>query len=196
MAAPCGSTLPLQNAAPVDSSADSALVRFEQGRTLAAARLRTLAEQLRGEGRGAEAGIFDAQALLAEDDYLSEGVTQRIREESATLETALNATVGEMRNALLALDDPYLRARAADIDAVGHEIQLGLGGEHTSTVLAPGSIIIADDLTPSQTAALRGGAIAGFANCIRRANRPHGDSGPFDGHPRRRWPGRGAAYRC
>ena len=66
---------------------------------------------------------------------------------------------------LQALDDAYLRERAADIDAVGQEIRRALSGDadRRCATVPPGAIIIAPDLTPAETAELRGGAVAGFA---------------------------------
>lgn len=149
--------------APVDLCADDALARFTQAQARAAERLRALAAEFRAEGREAEAGIFDAQAMLVEDEFLTDEVTRLVKEDGERLEDALDETTAQMRATLEALDDAYLRERAADMDAIGHEIHLALRGESHATVIPRGAIILADDLTPTQTAGLRGGAVAGFA---------------------------------
>ena len=151
-----------QHSSPVDLCADDALARFAQAQHRAAAGLRELAAQFRNEGRADEAGIFDAQALLVEDDFLSDGVSAQVQQ-GVRLEDALDATVATMRATLEALDDDYLRERAADMDAIGREIHTALRGGDDTPHLPPGAIIIADDLTPTQTAGLRGGVVAGFA---------------------------------
>lgn len=148
---------------PVDLCPDDALARFAQGRARAAERLRALAEQFRTEERDHEAGIFDAQAMLVEDDFITDEVTRLVREQNERLEDALDETIAQMRATLEALDDDYLRERAADMDAVGHEIHLGLRGDAETPTFSPGAIILAQDLTPTQTAGLRGGMVAGFA---------------------------------
>ena len=153
-------------AAPVDLDADGALARFAQAQSRAAERLRALAAEFRAEGREAEAGIFDAQAMLVEDEFLTDEVTRLVKEDRERLEDALDETTAQMRTTLEALDDAYLRERAADMDAIGHEIHLALRGESGATVIPVGAIILADDLTPTQTAGLRGGAVAGFATAF------------------------------
>jgi phosphotransferase system enzyme I (PtsI) len=131
---------------------------------VAAQALGALAEQLRGEGREQEADIFDAQALMAEDQLLSDEVAWRLREQGVSLIDAIIATLGQLRAGLEALDDPYLRERAADIDAIGSSILAALRGD-TGRLrdLHIGAIIVAPDLTPAETAELRGGTVAGFA---------------------------------
>jgi phosphoenolpyruvate-protein kinase (PTS system EI component) len=113
-------------AAVSDPEAD--LRRFAGAQASAAAHLRELAEQWRGEGRASEAGIFDAQALLVEDVYLSDEVTRRVREQHEPLELAIEATVAQMRAALESLDAPNLLERAADMDAIGRAIITSLRG--------------------------------------------------------------------
>ena len=155
---------PADVCAPAEEQPEAALARFGAAQSQTVARLRGLAEQLRQEGGASEAGIFEAHALLADDPFLNEEVARRVGQEHEPLEQALAATVAQMRAALEALDDEYLRARAADIDAVGQELRAALrGAEAAPPRLPPDAILIAPDLTPAQTAALRGGAVAGFA---------------------------------
>jgi phosphoenolpyruvate-protein phosphotransferase len=146
------------------SDPEAYLRRFAVAQASAAAHLRELAEQWRGEGRASEAGIFDAQALLVEDMYLSDEVTRRVREQYEPLEAAIEATAAQMRAALEALDDPYLRERAADMDAIGRAIIAALRGEtNPLRDLPAGAIVVTPDLTPAETAGLQGGPVAGFA---------------------------------
>ncbi|MFL5807547.1 MAG: phosphoenolpyruvate--protein phosphotransferase [Roseiflexaceae bacterium] len=153
-------------AAPALSEADPemALKRFAEAQAAAAAQLRALAERLRGQKHADEAGIFDAQALLVEDMFLSDEVARRVRDEGAALEPAITATTAQMREMLAALDDPHLRERAADMDAIGQAILAALRGEASALRDLPaGAIIVAADLTPAETAGLQGGEVAGFA---------------------------------
>ncbi|MFN8500303.1 phosphoenolpyruvate--protein phosphotransferase [Kouleothrix sp.] len=152
------------DAALVDADADAALARFADAQARAVAALNGLAERLRAEGKPDEAGIFEAQALLAEDPGLSDEVARRVRDEGEQLDAAIGATVAEMRAALEALDDAYLRERAADMDAIGQSILAALHGNGSALRdLPPGAIVVAPDLTPAETADLRGGSVAGFA---------------------------------
>ncbi|MBK9710579.1 MAG: phosphoenolpyruvate--protein phosphotransferase [Kouleothrix sp.] len=149
---------------PVDASPAAALSRFAAAQAAAARTLSDLAERLRAEGRAEEAGIFDAQALLAEDLFLTDEVTRMVAEEGQPLVAALLAAVGQMRADLEALDDAYLRERAADMDAIGKTILGALRGDSGALRDLPaGAILIAPDLTPAETAELRSGVVAGFA---------------------------------
>jgi phosphotransferase system enzyme I (PtsI) len=151
-------------AVSLDADADTALARFAAAQATAAARLQAIADQFRAEGHDHEAGIFEAQALLAEDITLIDEVTRRVHD-AEQLDSALGATLAQMRAALEALDDPYLRERATDIDAIGMELRKALygGSSLDSNALPPDAIIVAPDLTPSETAGLRSGHVGGFA---------------------------------
>ncbi|MEP7190446.1 MAG: phosphoenolpyruvate-utilizing N-terminal domain-containing protein, partial [Roseiflexaceae bacterium] len=146
------------------ASVEDALALLTAAQAAAAQVLSALAERLRGEGRDQESEIFDAQALMVEDQLLSDEVARRMREQAVSLIDAITATVGQMRADLEALDDPYLRERAADMDAIGSSILAALRGDTGGLRDLPaGAIIVAPDLTPAETAELRGGTVAGFA---------------------------------
>ncbi|HEX9372018.1 MAG TPA: phosphoenolpyruvate--protein phosphotransferase [Roseiflexaceae bacterium] len=157
--------LPVQAAPePTDPDPESALARFTAAQAAASAALTALAERLRAEGRAQEAGIFEAQALLVEDQFLGDGVARRVRDEGEPLAAALAATVAQMRADLEALDDPYLRERAADMDAIGQSILAALRGESAALRDLPAdAVVVAADLTPAETGELRSGAVVGFA---------------------------------
>jgi phosphotransferase system enzyme I (PtsI) len=156
---------------PTDEDAETALERFSAAQHKAAQQLIALAEQLRTEGRNDEADILDTQALFVEDISLTDEVTRRVREEHEPLDQALDITIAQLRTTFDVLDDAYLRERAADIDAVGRTIRAALHGQslvplfqhEKSDSKQRNTILIAADLTPAETAELRGGAVAGFA---------------------------------
>jgi phosphotransferase system enzyme I (PtsI) len=154
-------------ALPADPDADAALARFSAAQAAAAQALTALAERLRGEGRPVEAEIIDAQAVFVEDPFLSDEVARRVRDEGTPLASALAATVAQMRAVMEAQDDEYMRQRAADMDAIGQAILGALRGDAGALRdLPPGAIIVAPDLTPAETAELRGGMVAGFATAF------------------------------
>lgn len=147
----------------LDSSPEAAVQRFVTAQATAVARLRTQADRLRAEGHVEGAAILDAQSMLVEDPTITDAVVQRVRESGEPLELALDAVIAETRTALEALDDRYLRERAADADAVGREIRKALRGMPApQPELTPDAIVLAADLTPTETAELRG-RVAGVA---------------------------------
>lgn len=145
---------------PPDEPPEAALARFHAAQHTAANRLRALAERQRAAGLR-EADLFDAQALLVEDETLTDGVTALLLD-GQPLIPAIQTVVHQMEEALAALDDDYLRERAADIAAVGVELLRALSGDHAPPPIPPGAIVIADDLTPAETVDLPH-HVAGFA---------------------------------
>jgi phosphoenolpyruvate-protein phosphotransferase len=145
-----------------DLPPEAALERFAEARVAVQAHLHQLGAELHSEGKESEAAILDAQAMLAADPAL-DGEVRRLIGEGRSLDSAIDAATAQMAAMLGALDDPYLRERAADVRAVGQEIRSRLSGAAASLDVPAGSIVVAHDLTPAQTAVLRKRKIAGFA---------------------------------
>lgn len=145
---------------PPNEPPEAALARFHAAQHTAANRLRALAERQRAAGLR-EADLFDAQALLVEDETLTDGVTALLLDDQPLI-PAIQTVVRQMEKVLAALDDDYLRERAADIAAVGVELLRALSGDHMPPPIPPGAIVIADDLTPAETVDLPH-HVAGFA---------------------------------
>jgi phosphotransferase system enzyme I (PtsI) len=145
-----------------DGGPDAALERFAAAQVAAAERLNSVAEVQRARGYEQEAGIFEFQALMVDDPAITDEVTRLVRAEAQSLDVALEAAIGQVRASIAALDDAYLRERAADVDAVGIEIRRALYGGPSLAGAPPGTIIVAADLTPAETVELPD-SIAGFA---------------------------------
>jgi len=111
-----------------------------------------------------EAAIFGAHLMMLEDPALVETASNLIRQQAVCAEWALQSAGEEVAQVLAALEDPYMAERAADVrDVVGQVVRV-LTGEVTSTLeeLSIPSIIVAKDLTPSQTAGLNPKLVMGF----------------------------------
>jgi multiphosphoryl transfer protein len=143
-------------------SPDAALERFATAQAAAVERLNAVAEAQRARGYEQEAGIFEFQALLAEDPAITDEVTRLVRVEAQPLDAALDAAIVQVRASIAAVDDAYLSERAADVDAVGAEIGRALYGGPSLAGAPPGAIVVAADLTPAETVELPA-EIAGFA---------------------------------
>ncbi len=111
-----------------------------------------------------EAQIFEIHAMLLEDEELTLAMEDALHE-GASAEQAVERAARETSEALLALGDPYLSARAADVKDVADRILLNLSGSHKDPA-APSPdtpyILVARDLTPSQTMSLEKDHILGF----------------------------------
>ena len=129
--------------------------------TAAEAELQALAASLRAGGRGPEAEILEAQALMARDLALLDAASARIDRGEAP-DAALVAAGDEAAQLLAALDDPLLAARAADVRDVALRIARAVRGEAPPR-LPRRSIVVAQDLPPSVTAELDPALLAGIA---------------------------------
>jgi phosphoenolpyruvate-protein phosphotransferase/dihydroxyacetone kinase phosphotransfer subunit len=133
---------------------------------------------LAARGSAAEAEIFDAHALMLDDAAVTEPAYRRI-DDGASAGRAWQAAAAEAAAALRGVDDPYLRERAADVDDVARRVLGRLAGTPATVAPTAPGVIVADELTPGEAAALdpghawgivtaRGGA-TGHAAILSRA---------------------------
>jgi len=136
-------------------------VGLDEALPIAAAQLSELAERLRAAGREEEAGILDAQALMAEDPELV--AAARSAMDGGAGASAAILVAGEEQAAILAaLDDEILSARAADVRDVAERIARVVRGQDVPR-LDRRSVAVAADLPPSVTAELDPALLVGIA---------------------------------
>jgi phosphotransferase system enzyme I (PtsI) len=122
-----------------------------------------------GEAMGAgDASIFDAHLLVLEDETLIEEVSRAIHQKKVSVEQAFSQVAEKYASTLGAIDDEYLRERAADMRDVTSRILNNLLGRQDTTLknLTEASIVISYDLSPSATAQLDRKMVLGFATDI------------------------------
>jgi phosphotransferase system enzyme I (PtsI) len=145
-----------------DTSAE--LTRFEEATQIAQDQLKTIRAKAESETSAEEAAIFDAHAMFLEDPTLIDAVRQAIEKGAMNAEFAINEAVEAHAQTLENMDDEYFRARAGDIRDVGRRvvyILLGIDELDLSKLNQP-SIIVARDLTPSDTVRLDKNLVLGF----------------------------------
>jgi len=110
------------------------------------------------------ADIFDMQLMLLEDRVLLEEVIERLRKELVGVEYIFYNVLVKYKKALSKLDDSYLKERAQDIDDFGRRVLKNLMGKEVPRLkqLKEKSIIVAHDLSPSDTAVLDKEKVLGF----------------------------------
>ena len=102
-----------------------------------------------------EAAIFDAQLLFLEDPVLLSAAHQRILDNHINAEAAWRAVVDEVATSYRALEDSYLQERVDDVVDVGRRVLRLLAGNAAANLhLEEPAILVATDLTPSDTAGL------------------------------------------
>lgn len=102
-----------------------------------------------------EAAIFEAHALLLDDPDLLQPARRLIFEQRYNAAWAWQTSVEAMVAQYQSLDDPYLRQRAQDVQDVGNQVLRALSGESREKIVFEYPVIlVADELTPSETAQL------------------------------------------
>jgi len=109
--------------------------------------------------------LLEAHKAMLEGTRLIRGVEARIEKNLINAEAALEAEVDALCHSFAVMEDSYMAARGADVRAVGAMLLSFLLQNPARTLAeAPkGSVILGDDLTPSDTAALNPKRIAGLA---------------------------------
>lgn len=103
----------------------------------------------------AEAAIFDAQLLFLEDPVLLEAAKERILKHHLNAEAVWQAVVDEVATSYHTLEDSYLQERVDDVVDVGQRVLRLLAGNAPANLhLEKPAILVATDLTPSDTARL------------------------------------------
>jgi phosphotransferase system enzyme I (PtsI) len=111
------------------------------------------------------ASIFDAHAMIVSDASFADKVVQKIEEEQVNAEWALSEVEEELQARFASFDDEYLRERVADVKDVTQRVLVNLQGiaHHDVSEITHDVIILADDLTPSDTIHFNRRPIVGFA---------------------------------
>lgn len=114
-----------------------------------------------------EAAIFDAHLLCLEDPSVVEAARQRIFEYGLAASTAWKVVIDRTARTYEALPDSYLQARSADIRDVGQRVLLLLTGVPAAPLdLQEPAIVVATDLTPSETVGLSRDKILGICTAM------------------------------
>jgi phosphoenolpyruvate-protein phosphotransferase len=134
----------------------------------AVAELQALTAQVARTVGKEEAAIFEAHQLILQDPEILDAAIERISQQGLPAEQALREVAEENAQILASLDDELLAARASDVrDATGRVLRL-LSGTSTTSLLPQAEsvhepvILVADDLTPSDTATLDPRLVAGI----------------------------------
>ncbi|WP_044642854.1 phosphoenolpyruvate--protein phosphotransferase [Risungbinella massiliensis] len=114
-------------------------------------KLRELAVTKMGES---EAAVFDAHAAFLSDPAFVGEMENRIRSQKQNAESICQAVTDETSGIFAMLEDEYMQARADDIRDVGSRLLLNLLGKtpFDPSLLTAGSVVVAEELTPSDTA--------------------------------------------
>ena len=137
--------------------------RFLLGRDRAAVELEKLILKVREELGDDKAEIFEGHLEILTSDDVEEAVVEIITEKLIIAEKAAEIFAEENAKEMEELDDEYFRERGQDFRDIGHQLIKGIiGSDSKDTELPEEAIVISEELTPSQTAALDMSRVKGF----------------------------------
>lgn len=119
---------------------------------LAKAQLQKLYDKALKEVGEANAAIFEVHQMMLEDEDYLDAIHNMISTEKVNAEYAVAVTGDNFSEMFSGMDDDYMKARAADIKDISNRLGRNLAGaEETDLGAMEPSIIVADDLSPSET---------------------------------------------
>src|SRR5215213_9807776 len=143
-----------------DRFADAVAVSTKQLR-----KLKTRATSLPGSAADEIGFLLDAHLAMLANSRLIRGVNQRVAKQRINAERAIQLEIGEIGKSFAAIGDPYLAARIDDIRVVGTRLIRNLLKKPyvAYSSLTGGAIILAEEITPGDTALMDPRRIGGFA---------------------------------
>lgn len=131
---------------------DHETARFEEAKAASKEQLRKLYEKAVEEVGETNAAVFEVHQMMLDDAAYTDAVLQMIRTECINAEFAVAVTGHDLSEVFANMEDDLMRARAADIKDISDRLIRNLnGGEEIGLAAMEPSIIVADDLTPSET---------------------------------------------
>ena len=139
------------------------LARYEAAKAAAIEQLQELYQKALKEVGEANAAIFEIHQMMLDDGDYNESVENIIEAQKANAEYAVAVTGDNFAQMFRAMDDDYMRERAADVKDISERVLSILnGGQKGKVVTDEPVIIVADDLAPSETVQLEKDMVLSF----------------------------------
>ena len=139
------------------------LARYEAAKAAAIEQLQELYQKALKEVGEANAAIFEIHQMMLDDGDYNESVENIIETQKVNAEYAVAVTGDNFAQMFRAMDDDYMRERAADVKDVSERVLSILnGGQKGKVVTDEPVIIVADDLAPSETVQLEKDMVLSF----------------------------------
>ncbi len=150
---------------------ESELARFASAKEEAVRQLKCLYDKALKEVGEANAAIFEVHQMMLEDVDYNESVENIVRGQEVNVEYAVAATGDNFSRMFSAMDDDYMRERAADVKDISERLLAVLNGRNAGTAETEEPVIIvADDLAPSETVQLDKDMVLSFVTVHGSAN--------------------------
>ena len=160
-----------QTAAASSLTVEEELARFDAAREKAKEQLRALYDKALEEVGEENAAIFEIHEMMLEDDDYIDAVKSIVENQGATAEYAVATTGDNFAAAFADMEDAYMKARATDVrDVSGRVVNILSGAEEQDALGDEPAILVADDLTPSETVQMDKSKLLGFITRYGSAN--------------------------
>lgn len=149
---------------------EAEIARYEAALATAIEQLGALYEKALKEVGESEAQIFEVHQMMLEDDDYNDSVKNIITSQGLNAEFAVATTGDNFSTMFAAMDDEYFQARAVDVKDISERIiniLMGIGEAKVSDVP---SIIVAEDLAPSETVQMDKSKLLGFVTRLGSSN--------------------------
>jgi len=145
--------------------------RYANAVKTASKELQVLYEKALREVGEANAAIFEVHQMMLEDDDYKESVENIIESQMVNAEYAVAETGDNFQKMFAAMDDEYMRGRAADVKDISERLVAVLSGTSKGKISAEESVIVlADDLAPSETVQMDKNKVLSFVTVHGSAN--------------------------
>ncbi len=143
---------------------DTEIERFHNAKKLAVEQLSQLYNKMIKSVGEADAAIFEIHQMMLEDLDYCDSIENIIKSQKVNAEYAIGVTADNFSDMFLAMDDEYMRGRAADVRDVSERLINVLNGVDNNIIDDSDQkyIIAADDLAPSETVQLDKSRVLGF----------------------------------
>ena len=149
------------------SDVDAEVARFQSAIEKTKSEIKTIQDRMRKTIEKRDAKIFDAHLLIVGDKLIHKEVISRIKNGLCNAQSSFLLTIQKYLDAISGTNDTYLNERAGDIRDIANRILRNLNGDKDGGPsldnLPENTVVIAHDLTPSDTAMLDRRNILGFA---------------------------------
>lgn len=147
------------------------LQRVEEAVEASKQQLQKLYEKALKEVGEASAAIFEVHQMMLEDEDYKESIENIISTQQVNAEYAVASTGDNFSQMFASMDDDYMRARAADIKDISNRLVKNLSGQSADVMdLDEPVIVVADDLSPSETVQMDKEKILAFVTVHGSAN--------------------------
>ena len=151
-----------------EDQVEAEVARFYAGREAAVEQLNSIHQRALKSLGEEKAAIFEGHLMILEDEELEEEIIDYLRSNKVNASVAASKIIDQQVEMLSEIDDEYLKERAGDIRDIGNRLIKNILGMYIVDLgdITEESILVAYDLTPSETAQLNLEKVLGFITDI------------------------------